>query len=164
MKKIIYSILSVFLLINIVGCVGYEPIFNSPKLSLKITEHSLEGNKKLGRKIYSQLNKSFNSSNGSSDTRSVIIVIDTKQNIDPTVKNSAGKVIEYRVQIKTNLLMKDSSSNSELINYTINLSSSYKVQDQYFQTKKLETKTIDELVNKIYQDLLIKISVAVLGS
>ena len=155
MKKIIYLILSIFLLISVIGCTGYEPIFSSSKLSIKIVEHSIEGDKKLGGKIYSQLNRYFNSPNNNSDT---------KKDITPTVKNSAGKIIEYRVQIKTKLFMEDFKSNKELINYTINLSSSYKVQDQYFETKKIEAKTIDELLNKIYQDLLIKISETVLSS
>ena len=134
MKKIIYLILSIFLLISVIGCTGYEPIFSSSKLSIKIVEHSIEGDKKLGGKIYSQLNRYFNSPNNNSDTKKVIILIDTKKDITPTVKNSAGKIIEYRVQIKTKLFMEDFKSNKELINYTINLSSSYKVQDQYFET------------------------------
>ena len=36
--------------------------------------------------------------------------------------------------------------------------SSYRVQDEYSETKKLENKTIENLINKIYQDLLIKMS------
>jgi hypothetical protein len=164
MKKIIYLILSIFLLISVIGCAGYEPIFSSSKLSIKIVEHSIEGDKKLGTKIYSQLNRYFNSPNNNSEKKKVIILIDTKKDITPTVKNSAGKIIEYRVQIKTKLFMEDSVSNKELINYTINLSSSYKVQDQYFETKKIEAKTIDELLNKIYHNLLIKISETVLSS
>ena len=140
MKKIIYLILSIFLLISVIGCTGYEPIFSSSKLSIKIVEHSIEGDKKLGGKIYSQLNRYFNSPNNNSDTKKVIILIDTKKDITPTVKNSAGKIIEYRVQIKTKLFMEDFKSNKELINYTINLSSSYKVQDQYFETKKLKQR------------------------
>jgi len=158
MQKIVYSILSIFLVINIIGCVGYEPIFSSSELNLKVVEHSIEGDKKLGKKIYSQLNRTFNSKNNSSDSKDVIILIKTEKDISPTVKNSAGEIVEYRVQIKTNLLMKDSSNNKELINFDINLSSSYKVQDQYFETKKIEAKTLDELLNKTIQDLLIKIS------
>ena len=36
-------------------------------------------------------------------------------------------------------------------------SSSYKVQDQYSETKKLEDRSLDDLINKTYQDLLIKL-------
>ena len=155
MKKIIYLILSIFLLISVIGCTGYEPIFSSSKLSIKIVEHSIEGDKKLGGKIYSQLNRYFNSPNNNSDTKKVIILIDTKKDITPTVKNSAGKIIEYRVQIKTKLFMEDFKSNKELINYTINLSSSYKVQDQYSESVTSENKTIDNLINQTYQELLV---------
>ena len=38
------------------------------------------------------------------------------------------------------------------------LSSSYKVQDQYSDTKEIENRAIENLINKTHQDLLIKIS------
>ena len=53
-------------------------------------------------------------------------------------------------------------TNDEILNYNTSYSSSYKVQDQFIETKKIESKTTENLVEKIYQDLLIKISEAML--
>ena len=41
---------------------------------------------------------------------------------------------------------------------TYNYSISYKVQDEHSETIKLENKTIEDLINKIYQNLLIELS------
>ena len=49
-------------------------------------------------------------------------------------------------------------TNEEILNYNTSLSSSYKVKDKYSETKKIEDKTIENLVNKTYQDLIIKMS------
>ena len=53
MKKIAYSIFLFILLIFINGCAGYEPIFGSTNLQFEIADYSIEGNKILGNKIYS---------------------------------------------------------------------------------------------------------------
>ena len=48
--------------------------------------------------------------------------------------------------------------NKEILNYKANSSSSYKVRDQYFQTKKIENQTIQNLINSTYRDLIKKMS------
>ena len=45
-----------------------------------------------------------------------------------------------------------------MLNQNFEYFSSYKVQDQHFETAKLENKAIDVLIDKTYQDCLIKIS------
>ena len=55
MKKIVGPIFSLILLIFIDGCAGYAPIFGSKNLQFKIADYSIEGNKRLGNKIYSKL-------------------------------------------------------------------------------------------------------------
>ena len=47
---------------------------------------------------------------------------------------------------------------ASILNHKIISYSSYKVQDEYSETKKLENKTIDNLLDKTYEDLLIKMS------
>ena len=49
-------------------------------------------------------------------------------------------------------------TNNEILNHNIILSSSYKIQDEHSDTKQLENRTIENLINKTHQDLLIKIS------
>ena len=55
MKKITYLTCSFVLLIVINSCVGYEPIFGSKNINFNIANYSIEGNKILGKKIYSKL-------------------------------------------------------------------------------------------------------------
>ena len=47
---------------------------------------------------------------------------------------------------------------NEILNENFDFSSVYKAQDQYSETIKLENRAIENLINKIYQDLLIKLS------
>ena len=92
------------------------------------------------------------------EARSVHITIETIDNKNPTIKNSAGKILEYKVILSTNVILKDFLTSDEILNHNMILSSSYKVQDQYSDTKEIENRTIENLINKTHQDLLIKIS------
>ena len=47
---------------------------------------------------------------------------------------------------------------SEILSEDFSFSSSYKAQNQYFETVKLEKQTTENLINSMYQDLLIKLS------
>ena len=57
MKKINYLILSYVLLICISSCSGYKPIFGSQNIEFRIIDYSIEGDKALGKNIYSELLK-----------------------------------------------------------------------------------------------------------
>mgnify|MGYP006879269788 CR=1 FL=1 len=46
----------------------------------------------------------------------------------------------------------------QILNQTFTSSTTYKVQDQYSDTIKLEKKSTENLILKIYQDLLIRLS------
>ena len=158
MKRITYLAISFILLIYINACTGYKPIFSSTNLQLEIVNYSIKGNKKLGKKIYYQLDRLFKSNKNDSNTKIVHITIEVLKDKNPTVKDSAGKILEYKITIKTNIILIDFLTNEEILNYNTSLSSSYKVRDKYSTTKKIENKTIENLVNKTYQDLIIKIS------
>ena len=47
---------------------------------------------------------------------------------------------------------------NQILNESFVLSSSYKVQDQHYETIKLENKSEEDLINKTYTDLLIKLT------
>ena len=56
MKNKNYSIISIILLIFFTSaCTGYKPIFGASQVEFEVASHSIEGNKKLGNQIYSQL-------------------------------------------------------------------------------------------------------------
>ena len=98
------------------------------------------------------------SNKNNSEAQNVRFLIDITINKSATVKNSAGKILEYKINLNSNINIKNFLTDDEILNQNIASSSSYRVQSQYAETIKLENKTIEILVNKIYQDLLIKMS------
>ena len=55
-------------------------------------------------------------------------------------------------------MIKDSITENEILTDTFSFSSTYKIQDQFSETIKLENQTTQNLINKTYQALLIKLS------
>ena len=157
MKKITYLIISLIILNFINACAGYKPIYTT-NLQFEIADYSIKTNKKLGRKIYSKLYNLSKSNKKNAKTKSITIIIDATKNKNATAKDNAGKVLEYRIILINNIIIKDHLTDDEILNQTFSYSSTYKVQDQHSDTIKFENKSIEDLVNKIYQNLLIEMS------
>jgi hypothetical protein len=158
MKKI-FCIISIWIsciLLN--SCVGYEPIFSSTALQFKIAKYSLNGNEQLSNQIYKKLKMISDSESEGNNTKEINISIQVFKNKKTTAKNTSGKILEYRIELKANILVKDFISNEVILEHTFDSFSSYKVQDQHSETIKLENKTTEDLVNKVFDDLLIKLS------
>ena len=51
----------------------------------------------------------------------------------------------------------EGKSYKQILNETFVFSSTYTVQDQYSETIKLENKSLENLINETYEDLLIKL-------
>ena len=158
MKKIVHLIISLVLLTYINACSGYKPIFGSSSLQFEIADYSLDGNKKLGNKIYSKLYNLSNLNKNNSEAESISISIEVSKDKIATAKNSAGKILEYKINLNSNIVIKNYLTNDEILAQNFASSSSYKVQDQYSETIKLENTTIENLINQIYQNLLMKLS------
>ena len=158
MKKISYLLISLIFLINISACAGYKPIFGSSNLEFKIVDYSISGDKKLGNQIYSRLYNASKSTENVTGAKNIYILINSSQNKNATAKNSAGKILGYRVSLSTQITAKDLMTGNEILNETFFYSSTYKTQDEFFETKKIENQTIENLINTTYQDLLIKLS------
>ena len=161
MKKITYLIISIIFLIFINACAGYKPIYTTD-LQFKIADYSIKSNKKLGRQIYSKLYNLSKSNKKNAETKSVTIIIDTIKNKTATAKDSAGKVLEYKVILSSNITIKDYLTDDKILNQNFSYSSAYRVQDNHSETIKLENKSIENLINKIYQNLIIKMSKSIL--
>ena len=157
MKKISYLIISIIFLNFLSACAGYKPIF-STNSNIEIADYAIKTNKKLGRQIYSKLYNLSKSNKKNAKTKSITIIIDATKNKNATAKDNAGKVLEYRIIVTSIIIIKDYFTNDDVLNQTFSYSSVYKVQNQYSETKKLENKSIESLINKIYQDLIIKMS------
>ena len=158
MKKIAYLIFTIVFLISISGCSGYKPIFASKNLQFKISEYSIEGNKILGNKIYSKLYSLSKTQKNDQNARSLGFLIKVSKEKNATSKDSAGKILEYKITLRTEVKVTDSITDDKILNETFVSSLTYKVQNQYSDTVNLENTSIENLINKIYQELLIKFS------
>ena len=162
MKKISYLVVSLIILINMSACTGYKPIFGSSNLEFKIVDYSISGDKKLGNQIYSRLHDFSKSTENVTGAKNIYILINSSQNKNATAKNNSGKILGYRINLSTTITVKDLMTGNEILNETFSYSSTYKTQDEFFETKKLENQTIQNLIQSTYQDLLIKLSESLL--
>ncbi len=157
MKKISYIIFSIFILLWMSSCAGYKPIFSTENLQFEITDYSIEGNKKLGNQIYRKL-YNLSKTQNSKEKRSLYIKFKIEKEKNSTVKDSKGKILEYKIILNSNIQISDFLTNDEILNQNFTFSSAFKVQDQLSETKKLESRSIQNLVDKTYEEIVIKIS------
>ena len=156
-KKISLIFLSIFFILSN-GCAGYKPIYSNSNLEFKIVDYTIKGDKRLGNKIYSKLyNLSRTKKNLDSD-KSIILLIDTSLNKNETSKDSSGKILEYKLTLIAKIEILDFLSNDRILNQAFVSSLSYKVQSQYSETIKLENSSIEDLIDKTYKDLLVKLA------
>ncbi len=158
MKKKFYLIYLFILLFSVNGCTGYKPIFSSSNLEFKIDDYTIEGDKILGKMIYYKLNSLSKLNANNQDAKSIDLIIHVSKDKKATSKDSAGKILEYKISLNANIKVKDLLDDRQMINQNFTSSSTYKVQDQYSETVKLENKSIENLIDKTYQDLLVKLS------
>ena len=160
MKKITYLTISFILLIGINACAGYKPIFSTSNLQFEISDYSIKGDKSLGKKIYTKLYNLSQSNKNNTAVKNINISIEVSKDKTAKVKNSAGKILEYKISLNTNIEIKDYFTNDQILSHNFNYSSSYKTQDQFSDSLRLENKTIENLLDKTYQDLLIEMTAA----
>ena len=158
MKKISFFLISLFLLINIGACTGYKPIFGSSNLEFTIADYSITGDNKLGNQIYSRLYNLSQSTKKTSEAKNIYILINVSKNKNATAKASTGKILAYKINLSTTVIVKDFITDNQILNENFVLSSSYKVQSQHSETLRLENRSIENLLNETYQNLLIKLS------
>ena len=78
-------------------------------------------------------------------------------------KDSVGKILEYEITLNTKVLATDFITGKKILNQTFVSSVKYKAQDQYSDTIKLENQSLENLINKTFQELLIKLSHSILS-
>ena len=158
MKKLTLIIISVLLFFYINACTGYTPIYSSANFNFKIEDHSLKGEERLAKLIYRKLHSISLSSKDNPTVQSISLSIETRKEKKSTVKNNAGKILEYQINLNTNVVINDFLTEKIILDQNFNYSISYKVQDEHSETIKLENRNIENLVDKTYQDVLIKIA------
>jgi len=158
MKKIIKVILPLLLIILINNC-GYTPIFNSANsnLNFEITEHVISGDTKTGNIILSNLKRNLTIRE---NNKKIKVIINSSQSKVATTKSSTGKATAYRIKVETNIEIIDYDMGNVILADTFSSSLNYKVQDQYSDTINVEEKTLKNILLRIHENLIIKISKA----
>jgi hypothetical protein len=157
MKKINYFIFPFLLLILINNCTGYEPIFNTSNLKFRIDNYSIKGDKNLGQKLYSKL-YAISQKKTDQDLENIDITINITKDKNPTSKNSAGKILSYKITLKTEIKINNYFDGNKILYETFISSDSYENQNQYSDTLKLENQSIDNLINNTFEKILIKLT------
>ena len=158
MKKISYLFVFLILLTNISSCAGYKPIFGSSNLEFKIADYIITGDSKLGNQIYSRLYNLSKANKNNTGAENIYISINVTKDKKSTAKNTEGKVLGYKINLTTTIIVRNFITDKQILNENFSSSSSYKVQNKYSDTIKLEQKAVNNLINKTYQDFLIKLS------
>ena len=158
MKKILYPIfiIAAFILIN--QCTGYKPIFSTTDIQFKIVDKEIKGNTSLGNRLYSKLNVLSKSKNNGQNIKNITLILNVTKTKSPTSKDTSGKILEYKINLNTNVEAKDYVTNKSILEQNFNSSLNYKIQSKYSDTLTLEKKTIDDLIDKTYQDILFNLS------
>jgi hypothetical protein len=156
MKTTLKNLTFFILIFYVTACTGYQPIFVNSDLNFEISDYSIVGDNTLGKELYFKVK---NLSKAKKDNaKKIIININVTKNKVATAKDSAGKTLEYKINLSTEIEVKDFLNGNVLLNHSFNSSSSYRVQDQYSETISLENKNIENLLNKNFLDFLAKMS------
>jgi hypothetical protein len=158
MKKIKYILVTSILVILINGCSGYKPIFTKTDINFYISSHTIAGDQALGQQLFSKLNKLSDSDKINKDVKKIDLEINTKINKNISSKDATGKALQYKITLNTKIVVNDFKENNKIFSQDFIYSTIYKVQDQISDTKTTEKAAIENLINRTYQDLLIKLS------
>ena len=85
------------------------------------------------------------------------------KNKKAAVRNLTGKITDYRISVETRIQVKDNLTSDEILDEVFNSSVTYKTQNEYWDTISLENSSFDNLMDKTYQDLLIKLSESIIN-
>ena len=158
MKKIYFLTFFISLYILVNDCAGYKPIFGSTSLQFEISNYDIKGDKILGNKLYSKLSNLSKSKKVNSDTKNFDLLVNVTKTKSATTKDSSGKILEYKINLNTKIKITDFITGKKVLDQNFNSSLNYKIQNQYSDTIKLENQTIENLLNKTLQEILIDLS------
>jgi len=144
-KKLINILILLFLLS---GC-GYSPIFSNKNSNFSIYELSTNGNNKLNKIISNRLN---NYKSSDSDKK-YSITIETNLNKEISSKDSKGNPKSYRINLVSNILVKD--LNGVIKNKSFSKSVDYNNKSDKSDLKKYENETSKNLADKISDEIII---------
>ena len=136
------------LLFFISGC-GYSPIFSKKGTNFSIYELSASGNSKLNKII----NNRLNNYKGSDGKRKFSLTLETHLNKEIALRDSKGNPKTYRVNLLSNISIKDFDGNVK--NKSFSKSVDYNNKSNKSNLKKYENEISKNLAEKIADELII---------
>ncbi|MDA9615867.1 hypothetical protein N9S20_00700 [Candidatus Pelagibacter sp.] len=150
MKKILFC----FFAFVLFSCTGYEPIFSSKNLSFNIKNIKNVNGDDITRKIANNLNSNKVKSNSK---KNYTLEISSYLNNNITSKNSKGDATTFEMIINVKVLVFNTNSESQIHTLSFNKNFNYNNQVNKFDLSKYKKGIEDNLINKISQDILIKL-------
>jgi len=136
------------LLFFISGC-GYSQIFSKKKANFSIYELSANGNSKLNKII----NNRLNNYKDSDSPKKFSLTMETYLNKEVASKDSKGDPKTYRINLISNISIKDSDGNAK--NKSFSKSVDYNNISNKSKLKKYENETSKNLAIKISDEIII---------
>ena len=136
------------LLFFIYGC-GYSPIFSNKNSNFSIYELSVSGNSKLNKII----NNRLNNYKDSDSPKKFSLTMETYLNKEVASKDSKGNPKTYRINLISNISIKDSDGNAN--NKSFSKSVDYNNISNKSKLKKYENETSKNLAIKISDEIII---------
>ena len=96
--------------------------------------------------------------NNEQNVTNIILILDVEKIKSPTSKDSSGKILEYKINLDTIVEALDYVTNKSILKQDFNSSLNYKIQSRYSDSLTLEGKTIDDLIEQTYQNILFNLS------
>ncbi len=130
------------------GC-GFKPIYNSNNSNFQVIKITNK-NKNKNSFAIEQIVMSLSNQEAA---RKVKLEFDYNQSIDTILKDSKGDPSKKKLSISVNLEVKNEKNNI-LVTKNFNEEFSYDVQDDKFTMSQYESNIINNLINKISNDIM----------
>ena len=136
------------LLILLTNC-GFEIIDKRELLNFNIKEISISGDKRINFELKNKLS-SYNDTNSN---KIIKIELDTKNTKSIKEKNVNNEITKYQIKVVVNvkLIRTDNLNNLE---FSVEREGNYVVADKFSQTLNNEKRLIDNLIDKISEDII----------
>tara|TARA_B100000029_G_scaffold15905_1_gene16416 strand:+ start:189 stop:659 length:471 start_codon:yes stop_codon:yes gene_type:complete len=137
--KILFALL---VLISVQNC-GYQPLLTEKYQKFNINTFDISGDKKLGQMLANRFVEFKDSEN------QLMCKINIEKNREISNKDSAGKVLEYSLDVNINLEALSTLDGSSILRKNYSQKRSYKASKFYIDTLSREKIITDDLLKSI---------------
>ena len=137
--KILFALL---VLISVQNC-GYQPLLTEKYQKFNINTFDISGDKKLGQMLANRFVEFKDSEN------QLMCKINIEKNREISNKDSAGKVLEYSLNLNINLEALSTLDGSSILRKSYSQKRSYKASKFYIDTLSREKIITDDLLKSI---------------